>query len=73
VQAEVQHQYADYPARYLTPAADSGASYGKPTARYTLAFYTSDQPGRYRVVVEGLSPSGLTGSTSLTLEVKAAL
>jgi hypothetical protein len=72
VQAEVQHQYADYPARYLTPAADSGASYGKPTARYTLAFYTSDQLGRYRVV-QSLSPSGLTGSTSLTLEVKAAL
>jgi hypothetical protein len=72
VQAEVQHQYADYSARYLTPAADSGASYGKPTARYTLAFYTSDQLGRYRVV-QGLSPSGLTGSTSLTLEVKAAL
>ena len=40
VQAEVQQQYAARPARYLAPAADSGAFYGKPTARYLLDTYT---------------------------------
>jgi hypothetical protein len=29
--------------------------------------------GRYRVVVQGLTAAGLTGSTSFTFEVKAPL
>ncbi len=40
VQAEVQQQYAARPVRYLAPAADSSAFYGKPTARYMLDTYT---------------------------------
>ena len=36
-------------------------------------FYTSDQVGRYRVVVQGLTEGGQAGSTSFTFEVKAAL
>ena len=38
-----------------------------------LDFYTSDQAGRYLVVVQGLTPDGRLGSTSTTLEVKPAL
>ncbi|QNH62005.1 MG2 domain-containing protein [Hymenobacter sediminicola] len=39
----------------------------------TLEFYTGDQAGRYLVVVQGLSDTGLAGSTSFTFEVKQAL
>lgn len=42
------------------------------TAR-TLDFYTGDQAGRYLVVVQGLSDTGLAGSASFTIEVKEAL
>ncbi|MFD3000587.1 hypothetical protein ACFS7Z_09465 [Pontibacter toksunensis] len=35
-----------------------------------LSFYTSDQPGTYVVVVQGLTNSGLAGSRSITFEVK---
>lgn len=38
-----------------------------------VTFFTSDQAGRYRVVVQGLTAEGLTGSTSFTFEVKAPL
>ncbi|RYU79588.1 alpha-2-macroglobulin family protein [Hymenobacter persicinus] len=38
-----------------------------------LEFYTSDQTGRYVVVVQGISPQGLAGSGSFQFEVKAAL
>lgn len=38
-----------------------------------LNFYTSDQAGRYLVVVQGLAPTGLAGSTSFSFEVKPAL
>ena len=34
-----------------------------------LDFFTSDQPGRYLVVVQGLAADGLAGSTSTALEV----
>jgi hypothetical protein len=37
------------------------------------SFFTSDQAGRYRVVVQGLGPDGTAGSTSFTFEVKSAL
>ena len=35
-----------------------------------IEFYTSDIPGHYQVVVEGLTASGKAGSTSTTFEVK---
>ncbi|MVN76619.1 hypothetical protein GO988_09815 [Hymenobacter sp. HMF4947] len=38
-----------------------------------LTFYTSDQVGRYLVVVQGLAANGQAGSTSFTLEVKPTL
>ncbi|TPG66171.1 hypothetical protein EAH73_12455 [Hymenobacter nivis] len=38
-----------------------------------LAFFTSDQAGRYLVVVQALAPGGQSGSTSFTFEVKPAL
>ncbi|HEX8330222.1 MAG TPA: hypothetical protein VF629_22015 [Hymenobacter sp.] len=39
----------------------------------TLEFYTGDQAGRYLVVVQGLSATGLAGSSSFVLDVKPAL
>ncbi|QDA58909.1 hypothetical protein FHG12_01795 [Hymenobacter jejuensis] len=39
----------------------------------TLSFYTSDQPGRYQVVIQGLAANGLAGSASFTFEVKGSL
>ncbi|WP_157886917.1 hypothetical protein [Hymenobacter sp. PAMC 26628] len=38
-----------------------------------LKFFTSDQAGRYLVVVQALAPNGQTGSTTFTFEVKPAL
>ena len=35
-----------------------------------LDFYTSDQTGTYRVVVQGIAPTGQAGSTQFTFEVK---
>ncbi|OON69606.1 hypothetical protein B0919_06615 [Hymenobacter sp. CRA2] len=37
-----------------------------------LEFYTSDEAGKYVVVVQGLADSGLAGSRSFTFEVKAS-
>lgn len=39
----------------------------------SLDFYTSDQPGTYRVVVQGITPSGSTGSREFTFDVKSQL
>ncbi|WP_460622664.1 hypothetical protein [Hymenobacter tenuis] len=50
------------PAVSLTPGTSS-----------ELTFYTSDQVGAYQVVVQGLSGTGNTGSTTYTFEVKPAL
>jgi hypothetical protein len=36
----------------------------------TIEFYTSDLPGKYAVVVQGLSQNGLCGSKIITFEVK---
>jgi hypothetical protein len=36
-------------------------------------FYTSDQAGRYLIVVQGLAANGQCGSTSTLLEVKPTL
>ncbi len=35
----------------------------------TFEFYTSDEPGDYRVFVEGISPDGITGKSSYRLKV----
>ena len=53
---------------YWNPALRLAA--GQPQA---LDFYTSDQAGRYLVVVQGLAADGRLGSTSFTFEVKPAL
>lgn len=37
--------------------------------KQSLNFYTSDQTGTYRVVVQGITPSGLTGSREFTFKV----
>ncbi|MDQ6478573.1 hypothetical protein [Dyadobacter sp. LHD-138] len=34
-----------------------------------LSFYTSDQPGRYRVVIQGITRNGLAGSKAFTFMV----
>ncbi len=41
-----------------------------PTGRATVTFYTADAPGRYRLVADGLSASGLPGSAIQYIEVK---
>ncbi|WP_223649328.1 hypothetical protein [Hymenobacter psoromatis] len=82
----LQGQRAFYAPRYETPAAAQSRLpdfrnllywnpelLSPPGGGTQTSFYTSDQVGSYRVVVQGLSPTGLTGSTSFTFEVKAAL
>lgn len=44
-----------------------------PGATQELTFYTSDQVGRYRVVVQGLATDGQAGSASAVFDVKPAL
>lgn len=39
-------------------------------SKRSVDFYTSDQTGTYRVVVQGITPSGAVGSTEFTFEVK---
>ncbi|QKG57818.1 hypothetical protein GKZ68_15000 [Hymenobacter sp. BRD128] len=53
---------------YWNPAVQLAP--GQPRA---LDFFSSDQAGRYLVVVQGLAPTGLAGSTSFSFEVKPAL
>lgn len=36
----------------------------------TVEFYTSDQAGRYQVVIQGMTPDGTAGSKTLSFEVK---
>ena len=43
------------------------------TGAANLSFYTSDQAGRYLVVVQGLTKAGLAGSSTQILEVKQPL
>lgn len=45
----------------------------KPGTNSAATFYTSDQTGTYRVVIQGLNQAGQTGSTSFTFKVRAAL
>jgi len=44
-----------------------------PGAAQELTFFTSDQDGKYLVLVQGLAADGRTGSATTTLEVKSAL
>ncbi|WP_157807653.1 MG2 domain-containing protein [Hymenobacter chitinivorans] len=82
----VQRQREFYAPRYDTPQARQSRLpdqrhllYWNPAVTTTgggstpLEFYTGDQPGRYRVVVQGLSGAGQAGSQTITLEVKPAL
>lgn len=81
----VQGQREFYAPRYDGPAAARSRQpdfrnllYWNPEVRTTangttLTFYTSDQIGSYRVVVQGLNDSGQTGSTSVVFGVKAPL
>ena len=75
-----------YAPRYDTPAAAQSRQPDfrnllywnpvvttQPGGHISLPFFTSDQMGRYRVVVQGLAPDGRAGSTSTTFEVKAPL
>ena len=82
----LQGQREFYAPRYETPAAAQSRLpdfrnllYWNPNlqtvpgAGTKATFFTSDQVGHYRVVVQGLTADGLTGSTSFTFEVKAPL
>ena len=82
----LQSQREFYAPRYDTPIAAQSrhpdfrnllywnpAVRTQPGADTSLTFYTSDQAGRYRVVVQGLGDDGRTGRTSFILEVKPAL
>ena len=40
--------------------------------KQTLNFYSSDQTGTYKVVVQGMTRSGMAGSKTQTFEVKKA-
>lgn len=44
-----------------------------PGATQEITFYTSDQAGRYRVVVQGLAADGQAGSATAVFEVRPAL
>lgn len=82
----LQQQREFYSPRYDTPDARRSRLpdlrnllYWNPnvtttgTAATPLEFFTGDQAGRYVVVLQGLSDTGLAGSTSFTFEVKPAL
>ena len=67
--AEQQSRLPDFrDLLYWNPEVNTG-----PNGTQQLSFYTSDQPGRYRVVVQGLSADGLAGSASFVFEVKKPL
>ncbi|WP_375416498.1 hypothetical protein [uncultured Hymenobacter sp.] len=82
----LQGQREFYAPRYDTPLDKQSRRpdlrnllYWNPAVRPTpgtgaqLTFFTSDQAGTYRVVVQGLTENGLAGSTSFDFEVKSAL
>jgi hypothetical protein len=81
-----QQQREFYAPRYDTPQAQQSRLpdlrnllYWNPNISLTgatpqaLSFYTGDQPGRYRVVLQGLAADGKAGSQRFVLEVKPAL
>ncbi|OWP64758.1 hypothetical protein CDA63_03085 [Hymenobacter amundsenii] len=54
---------------YWNPSVPTGPNGQAPA----LDFYTADQPGIYRIVVQGLSATGAAGSYSTTFEVAPSL
>ena len=82
-----QAQREFYAPRYDTPAAQQSRLpdlrnllYWNPNialagdaAPQPLSFYTGDQPGRYRVVLQGLAADGKAGCQQFTFDVKPAL
>jgi hypothetical protein len=58
---------------YWNPSVTAGADPGNPQSpgSATLDFYTSDMPGSYLIVVQGLSPDGQTGVTYQRFTVTA--
>jgi hypothetical protein len=50
---------------YWSPVLSSDS-----TGKNTLSFYSSDLPGKYVVVVEGLTADGAAGSSMMSFEVK---
>ncbi|MCB2378489.1 hypothetical protein LGH70_12890 [Hymenobacter sp. BT635] len=80
----LQGQREFYAPRYDTPQQQQSRLpdfrnllYWNPSVQTTtsteLPFFTSDQVGRYRVVVQGLTKDGLPGTASFTFEVKPSL
>jgi hypothetical protein len=82
----LQQQREFYAPRYDTPQEKQSRRpdlrnllYWNPAITLTgagaqpLEFYTGDQAGHYRVVVQGLSATGQAGSAGFTVEVKPAL
>jgi hypothetical protein len=81
-----QQQREFYAPRYDTPQAQQSRLpdlrnllYWNPNVNQTratpqaLSFFTGDQPGRYRVVLQGLAADGKAGSQQFTFDVKPAL
>ncbi|HEV3221955.1 MAG TPA: hypothetical protein VGZ90_03715 [Puia sp.] len=63
---EINSRMPDYRTLlYWTPQIKSGSDGEKP-----LSFYTSDIPGKYALVVQGLTDSGVPGSQVLFFNVK---
>lgn len=50
---------------YWTPELKTGEN-----GKQQISFYTSHQPGKYAVVLQGLSASGRAGSKVFMIEVK---
>lgn len=79
-QREFFAPHYDTPQQQQSPLADlRNLLYWNPNVKtqqnrdQQLEFYTSDQSGRYLVVVQGLAADGQSGSTSTVLEVKPDL
>ncbi|RDC65122.1 MG2 domain-containing protein [Adhaeribacter pallidiroseus] len=82
----LQYQREFYAPRYETAAEKQSRLpdlrnllYWNPQIKTTkagnqkLEFYTSDKAGKYLIQIQGLSGTGLAGSTNFTFEVKQAL
>ncbi|PSR55175.1 hypothetical protein AHMF7605_17505 [Adhaeribacter arboris] len=53
---------------YWSPDSNTSIS-----GKHKTSFYTSDQPGKYVIVLQGITKDGLAGSASFTFEVKNTL
>ncbi|MFT4031811.1 MAG: hypothetical protein QM669_05285 [Siphonobacter sp.] len=68
-------RYDSKPEKETRTADFRSLLYWKPNlmSNQQLTFYTSDLEGTFRVVVQGITPSGLAGSNTYTFEVKKTL